>query len=288
MGQSSGVPAEDNRGSETTPGTPVQSAGGRVAGLTVVVPTRNERDNVVVLLDRLDKVCPDVALDVLFVDDSSDGTAEVIRQRAASSARVVDVIHRPPGDRPGGLGGAVHAGLIQARSDWACVMDADLQHPPEVIEAMVKRARGSTADIVIASRDGDTGDRGALSAPRRMLSRSCTLLAQLLFPGRLRGVSDPMSGFFLVRRDAIDLEAMSPRGFKVLLEILVCGAPLRATEVEFRFGTRHAGTSKASVGEGACYIKRLIELRRRTRASRRRHAMPPGAYPSPLSELSNR
>jgi dolichol-phosphate mannosyltransferase len=97
-----------------------------------------------------------------------------------------------------------------------------------------------------------------------------------------------MSGFFLTRRTALDLDALRPCGFKVLLEILVCGEPLRATEVAFRFGARHAGTSKASLGEGARYVKRLIELRTAVRRNGRRPRLSPSAYPSPLSELSNR
>jgi dolichol-phosphate mannosyltransferase len=86
-------------------------------------------------------------------------------------------------------------------------------------------------------------------------------MARLLFPRRLREVSDPMSGFFVVRRTAIDVAALRPCGFKILLEILLSGPPLSISEVGFRFGERHAGESKATVREGGRYLRRLIALR---------------------------
>ena len=230
-------------------------------GLTVVVPTRNERDNVSPLIERLESVWPGQALEVLFVDDSSDDTPAVIREHAARSSRPVTVIHRPQNRRVGGLGGAVCAGLSAARSEWVCVMDADLQHPPELLGAMVDEARRSDADVVVASRYCAGGEVGEFSVFRRALSRASGFLARALYPRRLRGVSDPMSGFFLVRRAAIDLAALRPQGFKILLEILLCGGLLATSEVAFCFGERHAGDSKASVREGVRYVRRLIELR---------------------------
>jgi dolichol-phosphate mannosyltransferase len=219
-------------------------------------------------MERLESACPGVHLEILFVDDSSDDTAAVINTRALESARVVKVIHRDEDQRVGGLGGAVKAGLEAAESDWACVMDADLQHPPELISEMLDEARQSGADIVVASRYRAGGGVGDFSAPRRALSRASALVARALYPRRLRGVSDPMSGFFLVRRGAIDVGTLRPRGFKVLLEILVCCRVLVRTEVAFRFGERHAGDSKASIREGARYLGRLIELRVGSKAVR--------------------
>jgi dolichol-phosphate mannosyltransferase len=242
---------------------------GSVADLTVVVPTRNEHDNIEPLLERLQNVCPDLRLEVLFVDDSTDGTPQAIREHAARSSRPVRLIHRPAHRRAGGLGGAVHAGLEDVRSELICVMDADLQHPPEVIAALVNEARRSRADVVVASRYCRCGDAGELGRVRRAVSCSSTLVARALFPRRLRGVTDPLSGFFLVRRDAIDLRAMRPRGFKILLEILLSGACPATSEVAFQFGERHAGESKASILEGIRYVRRLIELRAGAQALRR-------------------
>jgi len=210
---------------------------------------------------RLERVEPTLRLEVLFVDDSEDHTPDTIRAVADRCSRTVAVIHRPPGERHGGLGGAVVAGMRAARSEWICVMDADLQHPPELLGALLAEARRSNADVVVASRYCPGGDVGDFSALRAALSRGSGLLAQAMFPGRLRAVSDPLSGFFLIRRAAVDLADLRPRGFKILLEILVRGGPMRTSEVPFRFGERYAGESKASLREGVRYLRRLVELR---------------------------
>ena len=229
--------------------------------LTVVIPTRNERDNVMPLLERIERVRPDLRMDVLFVDDSTDDTPRVISDQAARSSCEVLLIHRREDERTGGLGGAVQTGLIAARSDLICVIDADLQHPPELIGELLDEAARSNADLVVASRYCSRGDVGELCAFRLLLSRASATAAKLLFPWRLRRISDPMSGFFLIRRSAIDVEALHPRGFKILLEILVAGRRLSISEVPFRFAERHAGVSKASLEEGVRYIRRLLEMR---------------------------
>jgi dolichol-phosphate mannosyltransferase len=236
--------------------------------LTVVVPTRNERDNVARLTERLDALSRRQPLEVLFVDDSADDTPKVIQDRARQRLLAIRLIHRPKHRRTGGLGGAVCTGLREARSEWVCVMDADLQHPPEVIVALVEEARRSGADVVVGSRYCAGGEAGELSALRRLVSRGSALVARALFPRRLRGVSDPMSGFFVVRRAAIDLSLLRPRGFKILLEILLCGRRLATSDVGYRFGERHAGESKASVREGLRYLARLAELRAGARMRR--------------------
>jgi dolichol-phosphate mannosyltransferase len=229
--------------------------------VTVVVPTRNERDSVAPLLRRLDKMQPDLRLEVLFIDDSSDDTPRVIEGQARRCSRTVSLIHRPEGERSGGLGGAVRAGLLAARSDLVCVMDADLQHPPELLGALIDEASRSRADVVVASRYCDRGDVGELSPFRLAISRGSVVLAKAMFPRRLRSVSDPMSGFFLVRRSAVDARVLRPKGFKILLELLLSGSALVTRDIPFRFGERHAGNSKASWHEGVTYLRRLVELR---------------------------
>ena len=229
--------------------------------VTVLVPTRNERDNVAPLLRRLEKIRPDLRLEVLFIDDSSDDTACMIEAEARRCSRTVSLIHRPEGERSGGLGGAVRAGLLAAGSDLVCVMDADLQHPPELLAALIDEASRSQADVVVASRYCERGNVGEFSAFRLAVSRGSAMLAKALFPRRLRSVSDPMSGFFLVRRSAVDARGFEPKGFKILLEILVSASTLVTREVPFRFGERHSGDSKASWHEGVTYLRRLVELR---------------------------
>jgi glycosyltransferase involved in cell wall biosynthesis len=229
--------------------------------LSVIVATRNEAENIARLVRSLDEVIPTVPMEIVFVDDSDDGTVEAIESARGRSRRSIEVIHRDRGDRAGGLGGAVLAGLKRARAPWACVMDADLQHPPELIAELLEQADSKHLDLVVASRYCDDGDARSLGWARAMASRSTTTAARLLFPRRLRRVTDPMSGFFLVRRNAIALDRLRPRGFKILLEILVRNPALRVAEVSFRFGERQAGKSKATIREGLRYLSLLVRLR---------------------------
>ena len=242
-------------------GRAVRGAPRGAAEVTVVVPTRDERENVLPLTARLLEVDRETPLEVLFVDDSDDDTPAVIRDLARRSSLRVCVIHRAANRRDGGLGGAVLAGIRAARTEWICVMDADLQHPPELLRPLLVEAHRSKADVVVASRYCTGGDVGDFTPAREALSRFSAVMARALFPSRLRAVSDPLSGFFLIRRAAVDPTELRPRGFKILLEILVRGTLLTTSEVPFRFGERYAGESKASLREGLRYLHALIELR---------------------------
>jgi dolichol-phosphate mannosyltransferase len=226
-----------------------------VPAATVIVPTRNESANVVELLRRLVPVLPPGS-EVLFVDDSDDDTVAVAEAAAVGLPVAVRVHHREPDDRGDGLGGAVRAGLRQANRDWCVVMDADLQHPPELVPDLVRAGEESGSQLVVASRYGGEGDASSFSRGRAAMSTWATRLTKAFFPRRLADVSDPMSGFFAVRRSAIDLDALRPNGFKILLEIAVRCGPLRTVEVPFQFGQRYAGESKASLAE----CRRLVAL----------------------------
>jgi dolichol-phosphate mannosyltransferase len=230
--------------------------------LSILVPTRNEAANVEQLLRRISAAVAGVRTEILFVDDSDDDTPAAIRAAAqvADDCSVV-LLHRRRELRWGGLSGAVVDGLRLASGQWVCIMDADLQHPPEAISRLLTKAKHECADLVIASRYSDQGDAAGLNAGRTLISRACTAAARCLFPLRLRGVSDPMSGFFLVRRAAVDTSRLQPRGFKILLELLVRSGDLRTDEVGFVFASRHAGESKGSLHEGLTYLRRLCELR---------------------------
>jgi glycosyltransferase involved in cell wall biosynthesis len=229
--------------------------------VSVVVPTRNEAGNVEPLVDRLARVLPEYPIEVLFVDDSEDGTDDAVRRLEPREHCAVRLLHREPAARWGGLGGAVVDGMRLAQAPWVCVMDADLQHPPEVLADMIAAASGGGVDLVVASRFCAEGDASEFGRARALLSRGSTVLAQRLFARELRQVTDPMSGFFLVRRNRLDLDALKPRGFKILLEILIRARPLRITEVPFEFGTRLSGESKASPKEAARYLGQLWQLR---------------------------
>lgn len=233
-----------------------------VGGVSVIVPTRNEQDNVIALLEQIALVRPMVVSEVLFVDDSDDATPNVIReavQRAWPFA--VRLIERPPGERAGGLSGAVVEGWRAAEQPWVCVLDGDLQHPPDLISTLYERGLDAGSDLVIATRFDPEAGEIALTRGRRTLSEVSSLAAKAMFPRRLRGVSDPMSGYFMLRRDAIDLGALRPTGFKILLEVILRTPGLQHSEAAYTFAPRHAGTSKASFREGCRYLKHLALLR---------------------------
>ena len=234
-------------------------SGAAVSSLTVIVPTFNEADNVVALVGQLETQLRGIDAEVLFVDDSTDHTPTAIRAVAAGSALPVRLLHR---EVPvGRLAGAVVAGLDTVDSPWVVVMDGDLQHPPATVPALYRRALLGGSDVVVASRYLDGGDAGGLDSRfRRFVSRWAGRSAKLLFPRRLAGCSDPMSGFFAVRRDALALDAITQSGYKVLLALLL-HRPLTVSEVPFVFADRNAGQSKASLREGLRYLRLLAVLR---------------------------
>ena len=229
--------------------------------LTIVAPTRNEQAVIGAFIDCLDEALRGVRAELIVVDDSDDATPAVVAEHAGRAGIEVTLIHREPADREGGLGTAVVAGMAAARAPWVCVMDADLQHPPEAIAALRTQAEATDSDLVIASRFRDGGSIAGLSATRKLVSRSLVGLARVAFPSRLRQVTDPLTGFFLVRRDALDLSALRPNGFKILLEILIRSPALAVSEISFRFGIRPAGESKASVREVVRYLALVWRLR---------------------------
>lgn len=237
-------------------------AGATPAGveLTIVVPTRNESDNIAPLLDRLSDTLTGRSFAVLFVDDSTDHTPDVIAREGAARSFPVTAIIRPEAHR-NGLSGAVVEGMEAAVGRWLCVIDADLQHPPELIPRLLDQANRTGADIVVASRRADYLGPMGLSRARALTSQLLTILARMVFPRVLKNVSDPLTGFFLVRRDAIDTAMLQPEGFKILLEILVRHPDLRVTELHFDFSPRHEGQSKADLHEGIRFFRHLSRLR---------------------------
>jgi dolichol-phosphate mannosyltransferase len=242
--------------------------------LTVIVPTRNERETIEELVDRVDEsIRPlDVDYEVLVVDDSDDDTPDRVL-RAADGGAPVRLCHRPPDEREDGLAGAVQRGLDLASGSQAiAVMDGDLQHPPELLPELVDAVRGE-ADVAVASRYVEEGGSVAgLDGPgRRLTSRAARLAARVLL-GRARSVEDPLSGFFVVRRDVVAGAPLRASGFKILLEILVLGRWRRAVEVPLRMEPRAGGESKAGVREGVLYGAQLARLVRASFSLRLRRA----------------
>lgn len=230
---------------------------------TVVVPTFNEGGNCRHLVRRLATALDGrTDAEVLFVDDSTDGVTPAVIQELVESPTPLSVraIHRTGPDRVGGLAGAVTLGIAEARGEVVVVMDGDLQHPPELVPALV--AGLADAELVVASRYAGEGDASGLSSSwRRAVSRSSTTLAQACFPRRVgRVCTDPMTGFFAFRRSAVHLDRLRPRGFKILLEVLA-RHDLRVREVPFVFGERSEGESKASWRNGLHFLHQMASLR---------------------------
>ena len=257
--------------------------------LTVIVPTRNESGNVAPLIARLGEALDDIDAEILFVDDSSDNTPEQVRLTAVTATLPVRLLHRTAEERVGGLGGAVLAGLRSAHGEWAVVMDGDLQHPPEVVPDLLRAGLSSSADLVVASRYIGLGGAGGLStATRERISGGANALARLVFPRRLADCTDPMSGFFAIRRGSVDLDRLQPQGFKILLETIARSSRLKVAEVPFVFQARHSGESKASLAEGLIFVRKLASLRVASILGRHSQAVtralgvaPGGARPRP-------
>ncbi len=230
-------------------------------GISLVIPTFNESANIVELLDQLAAALPaGLPGEVIFVDDSTDDTPAVITEAARHSRLAVSVRHREIPE--GGLGGAVAMGLRAASAPWIVVMDADLQHPPALVPALVAAGERAGADLVVATRYAGGGSREGLSGGfRKFASGGSTLLAKMIFRRALRPVSDPMSGFFAVRADALNADVLRPLGYKILLELIVRSRIRRVTEVPYQFQDRFAGESKASFREGLRFLRHLVVLR---------------------------
>jgi dolichol-phosphate mannosyltransferase len=210
--------------------------------LCIVVPTFNERDNVEELVRRLNDVLDGMDWEIVFVDDDSpDGTAAQLRSLGAGDRRVRCI--RRIGRR--GLSSASIEGMLSTSAPLVAVMDADLQHDETLLPAMVKVLRGDGVDLVVASRYvGSGAASGLASNRRRWLSRAGTRLAHLLLKTE---VSDPVSGFFMLRRAVLDAVApqLSGVGTKILIDILASSPhPLAVAELPYQFRPRYAGESK--------------------------------------------
>ncbi|MBV8977647.1 MAG: glycosyltransferase family 2 protein [Alphaproteobacteria bacterium] len=223
------------------------------AELSIVVPTFKERDNVAELVRRLDRALVGIGWEAIFVDDNSpDGTAAAVKQIAARDPRVRCILR--VGRR--GLAGACIEGILSSSAPVVAVMDADLQHDETVLPAMLRTLNGGF-DLVAATRYGGGGSAESFGEGRGLISRLATKMTHRALGTEL---SDPMSGFFMMRRDRFDEVAprLSPAGFKILLDIATASDRLRIAEQPYTFGSRHAGESKFNAQVGLEFIGLLI------------------------------
>lgn len=223
--------------------------------LSVIVPTFNEAQNVAELVSRLERALDGIPWEAIIVDDNSpDGTSAVAKAVAAKNPRVRCL--RRLGRR--GLAGACLEGILSSSAPYVAVIDGDLQHDEALLPRMLKRLTDDEADLVVGSRYIDGTKSEGLGGARSTYSHTATGLAQKLLGTSL---SDPMSGFFMARRECVEQVAgrLSPIGFKILLDlVLTSQGHLRVVEEPYTFRERHAGESKFDLRIGLEFIGLLL------------------------------
>jgi dolichol-phosphate mannosyltransferase len=224
--------------------------------LSVIVPTFNEKENIAELILRLAACLRDVRWEVVFVDDDSpDGTADVVREHAAADSRVRCL--RRIGRR--GLSSACIEGMLATTAPYIAVIDADLQHDERLLPQMLDVLKQDDTDIVIGSRYAPGGDVSGWDARRARISRIAVRLSRVLVPAEL---TDPMSGFFMMRRSVLDgsVHRLSAIGFKILTDVFASfPQPLRFKELAYRFSVRRAGESKLDSVTAWDYLMLLLD-----------------------------
>ena len=232
------------------------------ARLALVIPTLREAENIRVVLDRVRASLDPLgfAYEILVVDDDSgDGIDRIVAEISEADPRVRLLVRK--GER--GLGGAVLHGWKHTDADVLGVIDADLQHPPELLPRLWQVVDAGT-DVVLASRYAPQGGLDNWHPARHLLSRAAIWLTYPLQKRSLR-VKDPMAGFFMVRKSCLRDVELHNKGFKILLEILVRGNVRSVQEIPFTFGPRRAGISKANLAVGLDYFALLVRLWRERR-----------------------
>jgi len=218
--------------------------------ISVIVPTYNERDNIKSLIERIGKSLSHDNYEILVIDDNSpDGTAGVAE--SMSEDYPVRIIRRPG---KSGLASAVVEGIENSEGNIVGVIDADLQHPPE-LAAKLAGAIIEGNDIAVASRYVQGGGIDNWSLFRKIASKGAILLAR-----PLTNVHDPASGYFFLNKEVVMGIDFKPAGFKILLEILVKGKYRRIKEIPYTFSEREKGKSKLGLGEYTSYLKLLYSL----------------------------
>jgi dolichol-phosphate mannosyltransferase len=225
--------------------------------LALVIPALREAENIRGLLDQVRSVLDPLGFsyEILVVDDDSrDGTEEIVSTISLEDPRVRLLVRH--GER--GLSGAILHGWEHTDAGILGVMDADLQHPPELLPALLAPLLAGR-DLVIGSRYTEGGRLGNWNPARKLFSAAAVWATWPIQHAGTRA-KDPMSGFFLVRRECLDQIRFQPSGFKLLLEILVRGRIHTVEEVPFAFGSRYRGASKANFKVAVDYARLLVRL----------------------------
>ncbi|MEM0979415.1 MAG: glycosyltransferase [Cyanobacteria bacterium P01_H01_bin.58] len=232
--------------------------------LSLVIPTYNERQNIAALVTQLTQLLEHHLpgdYELILVDDNSPDRTWELGLTLTASFPALNVMHRTT-ER--GLSSAVIRGWQVARGQVLGVIDADLQHPPEILLQLLDELEKG-ADLVLASRHVEGGGVSEWSFIRRTLSRGAQMLGLIVLPTVVSRVSDPMSGYFLVQRPAIAGTVLNPKGYKILLEVLGRGNVQAIAEVGYVFQERSQGESKVTWRHYLDYLHHLLRLRSRGR-----------------------
>ena len=228
--------------------------------LSIVVPTYNEADNVGNLVNQIDYALRGIEYEVIFVDDSTDHTPDMIRKTQEEKPRV----RMEQRTEEKGLATAVLRGFSLAEGDYIAVMDADLQHPPQILRSMYFVLE-SGVDFCVPSRFIPGGSDGGLGPYRKLVSGVARYIGKILLPC-LRRITDPTSGLFTFRREVIAGDCnLQPIGWKILIEVLALGTYHSVVEIPYRFQARPTGESKLSSKVTVEYIKQVFGLMKRGR-----------------------
>lgn len=228
--------------------------------ISIVLPTFNEQNNVGPIVAEIGMAFAgtNYSYEVIFVDDSNDDTPAMVRNLQISKPNI-RLIHREQQERTG-LGTAVVTGIEAATADVVCCMDADLQHPPHTIIKMYEAMRQEGKNFAVASRMAEGGSSdGLANGFRHIVSQASKLVAYIILP-LTRKTTDPMTGFFMMKRELIAGQALRPIGFKILVELLARVPAIDSIDVGFVMRKREFDESKASFKEGMRYFRLLITL----------------------------
>jgi dolichol-phosphate mannosyltransferase len=227
--------------------------------VSLIVPTFNEAENIEELLRRAHTAmaAATTEFEILVVDDSSTDSTVALARAVAASYPNIQVIERE-GRRDLAL--SVVDGWKASHGEVLAVIDADLQHPPEILPSLLNLLAQTGADVGVASRHVPGGGVSDWKFHRRAVSWCATLVAGLLIPGVLRMVRDPMSGFFAVRNRVIAGGVLRPTGYKILLEVLARAPYESVVEVPYVFEERKRGASKLGIEQVTQYLRHIVRL----------------------------
>jgi len=226
--------------------------------ISVVIPTFNERDNVGILCERIDKALRGISYEIVFVDDSNDDTPQVIEGLRQQDSRI-RLCHRENGT---GLATAVIDGFGLAAGKYIAVMDADLQHPPEILRSMYAALAIEKCDFCIPSRFIRGGSDGGLNLYRKFVSGVARYIGKIALSS-IRKISDPTSGLFMFRRECITNADLRPVGWKIMIEVLAMAEYGSVCEIPYTFCRREFGESKLSAKVTKEYLVQVWGLRKR-------------------------